>query len=306
MRDRLLLRRCGLSCSGRRTTRRLEADPPPARHRRGRSGRPAGRRRLGNRYQHPACRGGVPGVRRWRRPLRRQRDARQRRRQAAGVADRAQFHHGDADALPLPDGGYDAVVCECALCTFPDKVTAASEMARVLRPGGRVGITDVTAVPDRLPLELTGSVAWVACIADARPVEDCRAILARAGFRVTTGERHAAALEQMAASDRRPSRAPADDPPRPARSSASTSAALGRSSTPPRARSETASWTTCCWSARRHEAARPGSRLRHGPRRRCWPRLGPALLRPRCRPTYPRPVIDPRVELREGVNEVGG
>lgn len=117
--------------------------------------------------------------------------------QAAGVADRAQFHHGDAEALPLSDGMYDAVVCECALCTFPDKATAASEMARVLRPGGRVGITDVTADPDRLPPELTGVAAWVACIADARPVEDYRAILAGAGLRVTTTERHTAALEQM-------------------------------------------------------------------------------------------------------------
>lgn len=117
--------------------------------------------------------------------------------QAAGVADRAQFHHGDAEALPLPDGGYDVVVCECALCTFWDKATAASEMARVLRPGGRVGITDVTADPDRLPPELTGVAAWVACIADARPVEDYRAILARAGLRVTTTEPHTAALEQM-------------------------------------------------------------------------------------------------------------
>ena len=117
--------------------------------------------------------------------------------QAAGVADRAQFHHGDAEALPLPDGAYDALVCECALCTFPDKATAAAEMARVLRPGGRVGLTDVTADPSRLPLELTGIAAWVACIADARPVEDYRAILAMAGMRVTTVERHTAALEQV-------------------------------------------------------------------------------------------------------------
>lgn len=117
--------------------------------------------------------------------------------QAAGVADQAVFHHGDAEALPLPNASYDAVVCECALCTFPDKATAATEMARVLRPGGRVGITDVTADPDRLPPELTGVAAWVACIADARPVEHYRAILATAGLQLITVERHTAALEQM-------------------------------------------------------------------------------------------------------------
>lgn len=117
--------------------------------------------------------------------------------EARGVADRVRFHHGDAEALPLPDGRYDAVVCECALCTFPDKATAAAEMARVLRPGGRIGLTDITADPDRLPPELTGIAAWVACIADARPVDDYRSILAGAGLTVTTVEHHTTALEQM-------------------------------------------------------------------------------------------------------------
>lgn len=117
--------------------------------------------------------------------------------ESAGVADRVRFLHGDAEALPLPDSAYDAVVCECALCTFPDKATAAEEMARVLRRGGRVGITDVTADPERLPPELTGIAAWMACVADARPVEEYREILAGAGLRVTTVEPHTVALEQM-------------------------------------------------------------------------------------------------------------
>lgn len=116
---------------------------------------------------------------------------------SAGLAARAAFHHGDAESLPLPDATYDAVICECALCTFPDKATAAAEMARVLRPGGRVGITDVTADPARLPAELSGLAGWVACVADARPVEDYRALLADAGLRVMTVERHTAALEQL-------------------------------------------------------------------------------------------------------------
>lgn len=116
---------------------------------------------------------------------------------ARDLEDRTTFHHGDAEALPLADGEYDVVVCECALCTFPDKATAAAEMARLLRPGGRVGITDVTALRDRLPDELTGLAAWVACIADARPVEEYEAILAGAGLQVTTVEHHTAALRRM-------------------------------------------------------------------------------------------------------------
>jgi len=116
---------------------------------------------------------------------------------ATDLADRTRFHHGDAEALPLPDGGWDAVICECALCTFPDKATAAREMARVLRPGGRVGISDITADRDRLPPELTGIAAWVACVADARTSDEYRRILSDAGLRVTSVEHHTQALERM-------------------------------------------------------------------------------------------------------------
>ncbi|MDQ3782337.1 MAG: methyltransferase domain-containing protein [Actinomycetota bacterium] len=116
---------------------------------------------------------------------------------ATDLTDRATFHHGDAEALPLPDGGWDAVICECALCTFPDKATAIREMARVLRPGGQVGISDITADRDRLPAELTGIAAWVACIADARTTGEYRDILTTAGLRVTAIEHHTQALERM-------------------------------------------------------------------------------------------------------------
>lgn len=116
---------------------------------------------------------------------------------ATDLTDRTRFHHGDAEALPLDDGGFDAVICECALCTFPDKPTAAREITRVLRPGGRLGISDITADHDRLPAELTGIAAWVACIADARPADEYRDILTATGLRVTTVEHHTGALDRM-------------------------------------------------------------------------------------------------------------
>lgn len=116
---------------------------------------------------------------------------------ARGLGNRARFHNGDAEALPLPDHGWDAVICECALCTFPDKPTAAAEITRALRPGGRVGITDITADQQRLPTELTGLGARIACVADARSSEDYKQLLEDAGLRVTRVEHHREALDRM-------------------------------------------------------------------------------------------------------------
>ncbi|MEU3048067.1 methyltransferase domain-containing protein [Streptomyces sp. NPDC006984] len=115
----------------------------------------------------------------------------------AALADLVTFHTGDAEQLPFEDGSFDAVVCECAFCTFPDKPTAARELARVLRPGGRVGITDITVAPGGLPPELTDLAGWVACLADARPLEQYADLLAAAGLRTALTERHDDALRRM-------------------------------------------------------------------------------------------------------------
>lgn len=115
----------------------------------------------------------------------------------AGLDARVDFRVGDAECLPLPDNAFDAVICECALCTFPDKAAAATEFARVLRPGGRVGITDVTVADDGLPRELATLAAWVACLADARPLVGYSALLQRAGLRVTHTESHDTATARM-------------------------------------------------------------------------------------------------------------
>jgi len=116
---------------------------------------------------------------------------------AEGIAGRVRFHVGDAERLPFDGGTFDAVVCECAFCTFPDKPTAAAEMARVLRPGGRLGITDVALDPARLDAELQTLAGWVACLADARPVDEYVSLLAAAGLAVTVQESHDEALAKM-------------------------------------------------------------------------------------------------------------
>ncbi len=115
----------------------------------------------------------------------------------AGLERSVRFQVGDAERLPFEDASFDAVICECAFCTFPDKVTAAAELARVLRPGGRIGLSDVTLSSGGLPAELTGLAGWVACLADARPLPACAALLADAGLERVTLERHDEALAAM-------------------------------------------------------------------------------------------------------------
>ncbi|MEV4624012.1 methyltransferase domain-containing protein [Asanoa sp. NPDC049573] len=116
---------------------------------------------------------------------------------STGLVDQTRFQVGDADRLPGEDSGFDAVVCECAFCTFPDKPSAAAELARVLRPGGLLGITDVTVDRTRLPPELSGLSGWIACLADARLLGEYTDVLTAAGLAVTHTERHDAAITAM-------------------------------------------------------------------------------------------------------------
>ena len=115
---------------------------------------------------------------------------------AKGLASRVRFEQADAERLPAGDGSFDGVICECAFCTFPDKSSAAREFARVLRQGGSVGLSDLTRGTD-LPKELDGLLAWVACIADAQPLERYAVYLNDAGLRVSQTEAHDRALTEM-------------------------------------------------------------------------------------------------------------
>jgi ubiquinone/menaquinone biosynthesis C-methylase UbiE len=91
------------------------------------------------------------------------------------------FRLGDAEHLPFDDSTFDALISECSFCTFPSKETAAREMFRVLKPGGRLGLTDLT-IAGPLPPGLDDLLAVVACIGDARPAAEYRDILASNGF----------------------------------------------------------------------------------------------------------------------------
>ena len=109
---------------------------------------------------------------------------------------RFRCERADAEKLPFPDGLFDALICQCAFCTFPDKLAAAREFARVVRPLGKVGLSDLTRAA-ALPRELDGLLAHISCIADAQPIERYQAYLREAGLTVTVSEKHDDALMEM-------------------------------------------------------------------------------------------------------------
>jgi SAM-dependent methyltransferase len=93
-----------------------------------------------------------------------------------------EFHHATIDQLPLPDASADCVISNCVLNLAPDKPAVFREIFRILKPGGRLAVSDIalkTPLPDALAKSLA---AYVGCLAGAIQLEDYRSELLRAGF----------------------------------------------------------------------------------------------------------------------------
>jgi SAM-dependent methyltransferase len=98
---------------------------------------------------------------------------------------RARFVRGDAENLPLRTGVFDAAVCECSMSLFINKSQAMSETARLLKPGGKFGLSDVTIEPGALPQELEGDLGQVLCMTNALTADGYVDLLEEGGFNVT-------------------------------------------------------------------------------------------------------------------------
>lgn len=118
---------------------------------------------------------------------------------ALGLEQVPRFVAADAQRLPLRDASVDGALCECSLCLFLDKTAAAREIARVLRPGACLALSDVTAWPARLPPALRSIAAHVACVAGARPLSETASLLERADLVIETVEAHDDAIGEMLA-----------------------------------------------------------------------------------------------------------
>jgi arsenite methyltransferase len=101
---------------------------------------------------------------------------------ALGEYSNVEFHQSTIDRIPLPDASVDCVISNCVLNLAPDKHAVFREIARVLKPGGRLAVS-VIALKTELPEAIaTSMAAYVGCIAGAIRIDDYRAGLLAAGF----------------------------------------------------------------------------------------------------------------------------
>jgi len=101
---------------------------------------------------------------------------------ASGGYTNVEFYQGTIDNIPLPDASVDCVISNCVLNLAPDKPAVFREIARILKPGGRLAVSDI-ALKAELPEAIARSMAaYVGCIGGAIRIEDYRAGLLAAGF----------------------------------------------------------------------------------------------------------------------------
>jgi SAM-dependent methyltransferase len=111
--------------------------------------------------------------------------------------DNVEFHLGQIEAIPLPDASVDVVISNCVLNLSPDQAAVWREIARVLKPGGRVSISDMVLLRP-LPEAVRADVlAHVGCIVGAPLVEDLKAMATAAGLVDLTLEPKSGAVEAM-------------------------------------------------------------------------------------------------------------
>jgi SAM-dependent methyltransferase len=97
-------------------------------------------------------------------------------------ATNVEFRLGEIEHLPVPDQSVDVILSNCVINLSPDKGAVFREAIRVLKPGGRIAISDVVAT-QAIPKEVAASVeALTGCIAGAAPADEVRALLSEAGF----------------------------------------------------------------------------------------------------------------------------
>jgi SAM-dependent methyltransferase len=98
------------------------------------------------------------------------------------AVENAEFRLGEIEHLPLGDAEADVVISNCVINLVPDKPAAFREAYRILRPGGRMVVSDIVS-SGPLPREIRESMeAWAGCVAGALDLEEYLSAIRGAGF----------------------------------------------------------------------------------------------------------------------------
>ena len=104
------------------------------------------------------------------------------RNAAEAGATNVEFLKGEIEAIPLPANSIDVVISNCVINLAADKSAVFHEIARVLRPGGRMGVSDIVAEDSLTPAERAERGSYVGCIAGALSFSEYEAGLLDAGL----------------------------------------------------------------------------------------------------------------------------
>ena len=108
-------------------------------------------------------------------------DLARRNQREAGVTN-VEFLRGTIESIPLPADSVDVVISNCVINLSADKPAVFREAARVLRPGGRLAVTDIVADPEMDERTRRDMHQWTGCIAGAMTPREFRTELESAGF----------------------------------------------------------------------------------------------------------------------------
>jgi arsenite methyltransferase len=99
-----------------------------------------------------------------------------------GGYQNVEFYLGTINHLPLADGSVDCVISNCVINLAPDKPAVFRDIARVLKPGGRLAVSDIALKAELPPAVAQSMAAYVGCIGGAIKIDDYREGLLAAGF----------------------------------------------------------------------------------------------------------------------------
>lgn len=105
-----------------------------------------------------------------------------RRNLAKVGATNVEFHKGEMESMPLPENAFDVIISNCVINLSPDKDAVFRESHRVLKPGGRLRVSDIVWTRPPTEAEQNDLASWAGCVAGALEVDEYVAKLRSAGF----------------------------------------------------------------------------------------------------------------------------